>query len=504
VAKVNKGGSAAAVADPPQPGETASDAPSGAVKLPAPPGKNLTCPQLLAYWQSVPVECAARLLGYLYRLQPIIDLQRENPDTPVYIAKFSQPPNSQDDILAEFGTGSYKLQLTDADKTFGRGLLCECRWSFSESFTTHPPVLPISALVVDHKDNKRYVEYLRSKGLLPMSGAAVPATGTSDAAVHGLVDTIKQLLPRAMELRQSSNPSEQALGKIVEMFGAANKASLEMALGQVRQNSPEDTLKLLTLLQGLTNREGGGTNQIMQLFMTQLAAAEKRNGELMLELLKNRGNNGLDQVAQLMQLFQSWNAMMPGNRPQGKFAWLEPYIPQAFGLADKLASGLSMLGRANQFAQRPMPSSAPAMAGTPMMPAHNGGMEPLSPAAAPAANQGGDVALALQSLLTQLWNPMMVQINQGVRGEAFVDWVVAGYNVTVTDHAGIREMVNQMGGPAGVLRMLEYSNPGAWAQVAPIQPQFVRFLEEFLAWTPDWADGDEEVQLNPAPDGAVQ
>jgi hypothetical protein len=90
----------------------------------------------------------------------------------------------------------------------------------------------------------------------------------------------------------------------------------------------------------------------------------------------------------------------------------------------------------------------------------------------------------IMGLLQQVFPMMMTALNRGDRGEAFADFLAQGLGFTVSDHAQIKSF-----GKNKLLMVIR--NSPAWAQIAPIEAHFVRFLDEFLDWEPGWADEEE-------------
>jgi len=512
------------VVEPPPPPLTAAPRPVDQ-RLKPPPSKNLSIEDLIEYWKGVKA-FGRRLSAYLYRRYPIVNLRKDDPAANTNIAILTEPPDSKDVLLREYGTGEYKLILNDLDRRGRNGELAIAIWAFSESWVDYPPILNYEMVDQGHPRNRAYVEWLKNTGKLPNMSTQQNGTGTADAsAVQGLLTMLQTMLHQS---KTQGGGTDAAFAKSIEMLGTANSKSLEMALAQVKQNGPTEMVELISKLQGLFHQPAppDSTAKLLELLLkTQgdsqkaLSEASAKNTELLLKLIETKlsgnGSGGLKGVQEMAEAFTALRTVFGGDamgaRPSGKW-WnmFEQYIPQAIGVVDKAVSFLPFaFGRRNQpGAQHPQAQAPgfppPPVQALPGIPAQEFPTTEV-PAPVPAPNgatgpQMEEVVMKLSGFLNLAWRPMMKLLNGGLRGEMFGDWIEAGFGLSVSEHAEIKGQINALGGPPGLMRFVQEQaqrNPAspwvqAWNDVLPIQPQFLGFIEEFLEWSPGWAQQVEE------------
>jgi hypothetical protein len=482
--------------------EAEPEARSKPARLPAPESRNMEIDAMLAYWQGLAPQFQPRVTGYLYRLWPICDLKTLDPSAKTNIAKFTRAPESKKAILREFGTGEYDLKLTDLDQS-RNGQICTSRFSFLESYADYPPILDVRTLDLNRKENRSYVEWLRATGKLGAVTGSNAGGATADTATAALAAGFQALLAELRGKKNSPESVDATLAQISQMYAGASKASVDMALAQVRQNSPADLVELIGKLQTAMHRPESEGPRMLELLMKSQADASKmlleasnKNTELVLKLVEARsaGAGSIERTLETITAIR--NAFGDGGRRGERwYHMFEPHLPTVFGTLDKFASALPLFARRpaaapGQAAAVANPAAPGAPAGLPANPA----MEARAQASFPAPvedQRGGDM---FQQFLMQIWVPMLSHLNQGARGEIFADFVAAGWGMTVSDHAAFRAM-----GRDRILGMIR-AQPEAWRQIQPIEPQAIAFLDEFLAWRPNWA---EEEEVAPPPSGPV-
>lgn len=477
---------------------------AGRAKLPLPRSKTLSIEQLLEYWQSVPAEFSSRLSGYLYRHWPIIVR------TPAYIDKLATPPESKEIILRQHGTGSYEIKLTDLDKPRG-GEVCRARFKFDESFTEYEPVVEILELDQGHRENRTYIEWLRSKGKLKMPGEQTTG-GTSDVAVKEMSAVLREVLADARAARQSNNKDgvESAYAKISEMFTSANKTVLEMVLGQFKQNSPADFLQLLTAFKEFAAPQGAQPLEMLKLIreffpqqhpkqaddaftkfiVDQLSEERKANRELMAKLLERKEESGdaLSQIEKIGGVIEAVRGIAGeggGGGRTGKWGWLQEIgtaAVQPGGALSSLLGPLATWGLAKMSGWKPgqaAPGAPPPPGQPPVQPPPPG--LPGAPPQQPQPNvdpQEQFMADGLMNLFAAISMPLMKFLQEGRPGDEFADYLIEGGMLDALKLEELRQI-----GREKIMGMLR-KQPQAWQFIQPIEQKFSQFIDEFLAWEP--------------------
>lgn len=508
MAKVlDRAASPSAVEDPPSKGSAASEPDkSSGIPLPIPAARELSIDQLIAYWKSIPDFQLPRILGYLYRHDPRIIL----PKGQHYIHKYASPVESADQIIRQWGAGEYGLKLSDAAKALGRGEVCRARFKSRENYAEIPPVLDYETLDMDHKDNRAFIEWARTNGRLPkLQSQQQPGNPTNDAAVQGLVSTLNTVLPRLLE-KKSDNSTDASFSKIIEMFATANKTSLDMALSQVKQNSPKETIELITALQAAFHQPApsNSSEKLLELFLKMqgesqaaLAAANNRNIELLLKVVESKRDEhggGMKNFREMLETMAAMREMFGGDDGGGKWGWLRPFVPQALGVVDRLASAIPFIAGRRNAQQQPGPPGAPPS--HPMPPASPPVIAPSSAApdgmpngvpgvgsVPPQGGDGGDPMMSamFNGLIQQIWLPLIKHLNEGARGEEFFDFVAVGWGLGVSEHAQLKAI-----GLERIVSMVKVQ-PQAWQMVASIESEFRVFIQQLLNWSPDWEQSQE-------------
>lgn len=200
-----------------------------------PPAKKFSAEHAEKYfaWQNkLPEVQWAHLTPYLYRLWPVII------KTPSYVDKFAGPFTSQD-VLEKWGAGKYQIRLSDSTRNEG-GQICTVLLNLDSNWHDHPPVMGPGELDMSHPNNKGYIEWARSKGLIPMAGTAPAA---QDSAVPQLVDLLKQLM---VQKQQTDPYGAKAIETVLGMMEAANKRSVDLVAAAQKPATGSSGVELLT------------------------------------------------------------------------------------------------------------------------------------------------------------------------------------------------------------------------------------------------------------------
>lgn len=496
-------------------------------KYPPPPSKVLSPDQFFSYWHGIPEAERARFMVYVYRHKPVIRKPK-----PVYVGKYSIPI-PKENLVRIHGAGAYGLDLTDLARSKG-AKVCECRIRFDESeypWENYPPDCDPAELVMDDPDNQPYIRWLKARGLLHMSPQG--NDNTNAAALQAMAQTMATTMQKLLDNVVNKKPDADAsFTRLMEMFTAGNKAALDMALSQVRANSPEETLKLVTTLQAAFSKPEtslkelvemvklfqpqGGTNPQTQMLMDELKELRRQNSDLMTRLLdrgtKEPEESGLMKSAMGRLLERALDTALDGNggRAPRRSAWAEA-LEIAGPQIDKGLDTLKVWGTAlgafwGSRAHPPAPPMAPAgIPAGPPPPPPSGAPPQAAPNPAPpqpqaqpqpqttAEPQEESMRQMLIAFLDRNWPTIQKFINEGTPGQAFADYLMEGGALTVPMLGMIATI-----GPDKIMDVIR-ATPEAWQAVQPIEPMFREFLIEFLAWTPGWDEGEEPPPDAPGP-----
>jgi len=182
---------------------------------------------------------------YLYRLWPIID-RRLGGQRYKNIDKFpvDEKPIDEERILALHGSGKYRLTFNDANRP--RPLKQVAETALTLERADRPPVVVVQELILEHPDNRSYVQGLRAAGQLKDE----PMNGEGRTAVEQLAAMTRQLM------QERGVKREEALAiKLVELL-KPSKDPLEMAvqLQKMSEGRKDDTIlkSLIDAYTGLT------------------------------------------------------------------------------------------------------------------------------------------------------------------------------------------------------------------------------------------------------------
>ena len=224
--------------------------------------------QLFTYWQKMDQANPDRLTAYVYRTWPVIDKRILDPKAYLYIAKeavaYPEPKDWRSEMLHRYGSGNYKIILTDdaMSKGIGQTLVTDLR------DPEYPPVIEnLDELVMDDPTNQSFLENLRQKGILPgqesdndmAAGEMAQAlTGTIDKLTTKLTERQREPTPPAPP--QSATDAAQATVKMAaevfkqgidlgkESVTAQADAKVQAAEAQFRAADPMASFDTLTRL----------------------------------------------------------------------------------------------------------------------------------------------------------------------------------------------------------------------------------------------------------------
>lgn len=466
-----------------------------------------TFDQAMQYWAPIHKEFPGRVFGYLFRLFPIII----KPDGEKhYIAKYNEPIPDQDWILKTWGTGQYRIILSDNDLP-KRGELLRCDFGFKESYAECPPVLDYLELDIGHKENRSYIEWARAKGLLKVPGDTHGGSQAENTAVAALARI-------ATEKNQPHETLEsEAASTAFEIMGKATEAAIKTVQAQ---NDPSAMLKLVEAVKGkdtsidlvstILKIQADASAQQSQLLKTILEITAKKEtapnpasqikeiAELIKSLQPPRSEpQGLSHVREIAETVNVLKDVF--GRGQGKPEWYEAVLsnPDVMDVAKTVAGGFwnwsqaTMMNRGPGFVPQPQPQPAPASA-----PGLPGAVPPVNQPTAPQNEESMNLA-ALGEFMMPRFGAFMEALNSGMSGAEFAQELFETRPSLGGMDLGTHTQIKAIGRDK-ILSLLGMAPPEVKALLAGKQTLLTNFLGEFLAWIP----AEEEIPLPEGMPGA--
>lgn len=471
--------------------------------LPRPRSKTgMTIEETLDYWRTLHTNFPGRVSGYLFRLFPIVN----RPEKQHNIALYVEPPPDKEWVLQTWGTGTYRFLLKDGDT---KSELVTCNFKFQESYGQHPPVLDYLELDRGHKDNRSYIDWLRSKGFLKMPGDE--QTGSS-AAEHTAVKALADIATKKME------PVESIEGEAATAGFKIMQTATEAAIKTVQAQS--DISPILKIVEAVKGKDSGNTELVALIVKIQADAAAQQaaNMKMIFEIINKPQPqvNPLDQlkaIGEIVKTFQQPKSENPGmshvreiaetvnvlkdvfgGGRQGKPEWYETVLgnEDVLNVAKTVAGGFwnwstAMLNNRGQaqpgaVAVQPQPDAPPIITPPP---------NPANPPSEEAMN-----IAALQQFLLPRFAAFMEALDGGQTGSEFAQELFETRpslgGMTLGTHAQIKAI-----GRDKILSLLAMAPAEVKNLLAGKQTLLFQFLDDFLAWEP--AKEEDEV---PPPPGA--
>ena len=193
--------------------------------LPKPPRYSMTPVQLFTYWEEMDKAHPDRLTAYVYRTWPVIDKRILDPKAYLYIAKesvaYPEPKDWRSEMLHRYGSGNYKIILTDdaMSKGIGQTLVTDLR------DPEYPPVIEnLDELVLDDPTNQSFLENLRQKGILPgQEKDDDMAVGEMTTALTGTIDKLTSRLAEQQKPQAAALPTQSATDAAKETVAMARE-----------------------------------------------------------------------------------------------------------------------------------------------------------------------------------------------------------------------------------------------------------------------------------------
>ena len=293
-------------------------------KLPKPPGTNLRFPQLMEYLKLFTEDHWQSTVVYVYRLKPIC---RKPDGEDRYINKIGESFD-ESYIRRIHGGGVYRFSINDTSQKKSPQI---CQSILSIPLTECDPIIDLTTLDVNDRDNKSYVEYLKATGKLDNDSKVKSDMQPANIANTEMAGLTNKLLDAFMrksldEKQALTNSHSRDDGELTKMFSM-------MLIEQMKQNAPEKTLAMITGLLGSMKGAREDSNvEVLKMFMQMQSESANRTMQMI--------DNNMKMIAESIKAQQaSAHTPVANIDPIANFTKMF----EAFGMFQKMTKGGSAI-----------------------------------------------------------------------------------------------------------------------------------------------------------------
>lgn len=412
-------------------------------------------PRLPSFFQTMnkvqKADWGPRATIYLYRVEPVIDRTRSGDNK--YIMTYAEPVN-EERIMADCGSGRYKLILNFRKPGADQGDTVDTTYMEILNMK-YPPKIPIGEWVDDPRNRKWQWAKEASQG---------PPPPPAPTGVETLVDVMRVTGDLRREMREEMQEQQPAQAvTAVDPWSAAEK------ILNMRSENP-----MVAILQQQMKDAAAATEAERQRAFTAAEAAREREFKLQEKLMEARSAPAKSMMDQLLELAAMGDKLEPlkkmfgfngAGEASGRIAKttgmdiLHDVVtnPQVVQTLYAAAVNLPLL-----FARGATPTNGPVSTAV------------LPPAANPAAPSLPETAeQRMQRIGAVATEPMLYQFF--LKGESGEVWADRMQELWPNDFAFIQSL-----GPEAIVN--GYRGTRAWMIIAPMEGEFIRFMQEFCAW----------------------
>ena len=247
-------------------------------QLPPPPGDRvgsmIAFEDMITWLSALSPKQFERISIYIYRWFPIINLRILDPTNATNIDKPTVIPN-YDYMARTHGGGRYgfKLKDTQAGKIHFES-------SLEIPISQHPPVIDLATLDVEHKDNRAFVNQLKTQGKLDQNGKVVSDQQKQTTPTPNTLDP-NSLVDKMFHAMQSAN--EAQLRELKQTLQGEQKTAnnnTQLMIEMMKANDPTKTIA--AVLQMLPKQQ---TDSSMTLVVPLIIEMMKSNQAFMTTML---------------------------------------------------------------------------------------------------------------------------------------------------------------------------------------------------------------------------
>ena len=415
---------------------------------------------------------------YLYRTAPVTD-RLAGVGSYKFISRFEHAVDEQD-IKLEHGSGRYKFRLnqatggSDGDKTIRSA-------EFQILDPKYPPEVPLGEWVDDPKNK----QWAWAKEILEQREHDKKRARDSNhgAGAGQSPKEWMEALETAVKVIRPDDDAGSTTRAVLEAMRTTHQETF--ALFKTQASDPLKTIEIVAgLMKTLQPAQPTGPDPMMQHVLEELRDARKQNTDLMARLLDQKSANPLDSFTQVAEGLAKATELFGNKGRPAKTDWMDVLGRVGERLAETVGPAVPLILRQRATAAAAgaaQPTGAPQLFATPPPPA-SAGADGTPSGIPPGAAQSGatppiqEEENMISVLIQQISAPLLQHLEAGSSGETFGDWFVAGYGRRTL------EMVRTTGRDK-ILHAIQ-ANAELWATIQPMEPAFLKFLDEFVAWTP--------------------
>jgi hypothetical protein len=488
------------------------------------------------WWKELPDRYKNKVVAYVYRsYPPLLDPPENDKTAHKYIDVVSAPFDSDQSLCDRYGAGDYRIFVNIAEKK--SRTLAECYVKGTRDFKSMPPS---DRRITETDDRGRpkwidvndpqcrsYVEFLRSRGLMPEVWQQKKEDEMAEQAdvLKTVLTMQKDLIDKATKKEESGTPLHETVGRVIDTAMSGARAGQEilketiqtlqeqLSKGNGNQGSAEMMNVALQIAQVISKQsDPTAYMQIIAKLNETVAGLQLDRLNDKIESLRSVANPAGSPTSSLKSLIEDFKSMQElmgdgAGGTTGKIpAWL-PLVTSAMEPVSRMVGNITQAFIASRMqptiVQAPM-QPAPPPAGYPAPPpAPVNPTGPLPEAFAPApvnpqpvyrdprlypnqeiaadqpaaapVNQGDPLLM----LLVSIQAPFLNQLRDQLGGDDFADWFIGGFGERAYNDLLTRARSTGLPAHSAILAMLD-SFPPIASELAKENKQDVeRFVREF-------------------------
>ena len=489
-------------------------------------------PGFIAYWKSLEEipGLSDRLVCYLYRTWPILR-KPEKPDRGRIVTNIDKLSEACDleQILIKHGAGDYHLKLNDTGPRPSKQLCMANVVGLWRDLSTHPPQLNMELLDRDDPANKRYLQWLRSRG--EISGNFGEEEGEEVAVIQDVLQQNKELTDKVVDMaaaaaRREDKPApipiaprpsveERGIDRILETQAQAFAKTFDQATAVfAKQADPVETFTKMAaaiapLMRPAPAEDSGGTKLVMEMMSTMMRQNQEHSAQMLgivqkqlesvqAELAASRQREAAREAAREQTAAAQPNPTDPMNvldkligmkekldglteaAPAGKATWLDAAKEIIAGVAPTVTAAVQAYA-ATEMAKAGVKPGAVIQ----QQPAAVGAVPPIIGAGSGTEGDQTNMAQMVYARLAMYAQPLLTKYNQGESGADFAGWMAEGnaQDFYLIKHLGKDNLLN-----------LISQYPPIWDAVQLTRDRFGKFIDEFLNYDPSAPLEGEEAE----------
>lgn len=499
-----------------------------------------------------------RLIVYVYRRWPVIDLQAASDPVPggqdpKYIEKRSGMDmfDSVDSLMKVWGSGDYTIRVNDTVTKKGTIAVIVLDGLRNPDY---PPIIEdLRTLVMDDPANKTYIAQLRARGI-PLPGDEPQPTGPTpeeiqreqeEMATSQILDRVteqnERLVEKLVDISQRKGKAdEEARPRHMDSEGEAVRLISETArqtIDMVRQNIGNPAQQVDMILAAAERMRPAPGPDPMATITPLLQQMMERDRERDAQMAQLRDSMTMQQIEMMREQLKAFTVhtgrgavdpatgnIIPTVNPAGPTSSLRQQIEEyrdlkalfagedeedsgskksaGGGWTDHLPmilQGLTMLGGIVATSLHNM-AVARTGQGQPMNPQTAPGPQPGTPNPSPAAPAGSteDPMLQYYRFLDQIQEPLVAHLNNPDKdGVDFAEWLIGSRTDGYSFYCQLRDQA----GTDNIMALFR-SYPPIWSKVGNNEPRLLAFIQEFMERDQRLAAeaaGEEMEEPEPAP-----